>query len=135
MSQTLPNRAHLITGGFPPGSPAGHDHDHARLRLLGLLAELGVHASTGNDFGDVAAWLPLSRLLITYVAGPYPDAPRCKAMRTWLEAGGHWLALHGTSGGRATPVVARRMATSSSTPGYPMRISNKKRSSCASGRG
>ena len=32
-------RVHLITGGFPPGSPAGHDMDYARLRLLQLLKE------------------------------------------------------------------------------------------------
>jgi len=31
--------AHLIAGGFPPGSIGGHNHDCARLRLLGLLAE------------------------------------------------------------------------------------------------
>ena len=67
-------RAHLITGGFPPGSPAGHDHDYARLRLLGLLAEREIPASVANDFSDVEKWLPVSRLLITYVAGPYPDA-------------------------------------------------------------
>jgi hypothetical protein len=29
-----PRRAHLITGGFPLGAHAGHDHDYARLRLL-----------------------------------------------------------------------------------------------------
>jgi len=39
MAETKNGRAHLITGGFPPGSLAGHDHDYARLRLLGLLAE------------------------------------------------------------------------------------------------
>ena len=26
---------HLITGGFPPGSAAGHDMDYARVKLLG----------------------------------------------------------------------------------------------------
>lgn len=74
------DRAHLITGGFPPGSPAGHDHDHVRLRLLGLLAEQNVPASVGNDFADVTKWLPISRLLITYVAGPYPDVAQCEAI-------------------------------------------------------
>src|SRR5260370_1087898 len=29
-------------------------------------------------------------------------------MRQWLEAGGHWLALHGTSGGRAERVEGAR---------------------------
>lgn len=108
MTDPKPRRAHLIAGGFPPGSSAGHDHDHARLRLLTLLAEQDVQASVANDFADVEKWLPLSRLLITYTAGPYPDATQCRAMRTWLEAGGHWLALHGTSGGRAERVEGVR---------------------------
>ena len=108
MSDAYPNRAHLITGGFPPGSHAGHDHDYARLHLLGLLAEQQVPASVGNDFADVQKWLPTSRLLITYVAGPYPDAAQCDAIAQWLEGGGHWLALHGTSGGRAERVEGMR---------------------------
>ncbi len=101
-------RAHLIAGGFPPGSSAGHDHDYARLRLLGLLAEQDVQASVANDFADIAKWLPVSRLLITYVAGPYPDATQCGVIQTWLTAGGHWLGLHGTSGGRAEKVEGVR---------------------------
>jgi type 1 glutamine amidotransferase len=104
MAETKSGRAHLIAGGFPPGSSAGHDHDYARLRLLGLLAERDIPASIANDFADVEKWLPVSRLLITYVAGPYPDAAQCRAIERWLEAGGHWLGLHGTSGGRAERV-------------------------------
>jgi len=101
-------RAHVITGGFPPGSMAGHDHDYARLRLLGLLAEQDVPASVANEFADLEKWLPVSRLLITYVAGPYPDAAQSRAIASWLEAGGHWLGLHGTSGGRAERVEGTR---------------------------
>src|SRR5882724_8491864 len=108
MTETKSTRAHLIAGGFPPGSLAGHDHDYARLKLLGLLAEQGVAASVANDFADVEKWLPSSRLLITYVAGPYPDAAQCRAMQRWLEAGGRWLGLHGTSGGRAERVEDAR---------------------------
>src|SRR3954451_15996974 len=108
MAETTPTRAHLITGGFPPGSMGGHDHDYAGLRLLGLLAERDIPASVANDFADVAKWLAISQLLITYVAGPYPDAVQTNAMRAWLEAGGHWLALHGTSGGRAERVEGFR---------------------------
>jgi len=109
MTETKPGRAHVITGGFPPGSMGGHDHDYARLRLLGLLAEQDIPASVANDFADVEKWLPVSRLLITYVAGPYPDATQCRAIAGWLEAGGHWLGLHGTSGGRAERVEGMRM--------------------------
>ena len=108
MSETKSGRVHLIAGGFPPGSSAGHDHDHARLRLLGLLAEQDVPASVANDFSDIEKWLPVSQLLITYVAGPYPDAAQSRAIQHWLEAGGHWLGLHGTSGGRAERVEGFR---------------------------
>ncbi len=109
MTETKPARAHLIAGGFPPGSMGGHDHDYARLRLLGLLAERDIPASVANDFADIEKWLPVSRLLITYVAGPYPDATQCRAIQDWLEAGGSWLGLHGTSGGRAERVEGMRM--------------------------
>ncbi|MGD0432534.1 MAG: hypothetical protein ABSA58_15740, partial [Acetobacteraceae bacterium] len=74
MSQNTPGRAHLITGGFPLGQSAGHDQDFARLRLLGLLAEQDVQTTVANDFADIERFLPITRLLITYVAGPYPDA-------------------------------------------------------------
>ena len=104
MADIVPHRAHVIAGGFPPGSSAGHDHDYARLRLLTLLGERQIPASVANDFADVERWLPISRLLVTYVAGPYPDAGQCARLNAWLEAGGHWLALHGTSGGRAERV-------------------------------
>jgi type 1 glutamine amidotransferase len=97
-------RAHLITGGFPPGSPAGHDHDYARLRLLEMLRDEEAPASVGNDFTDVGKWLDVSRLLITYTAGPFPNEEQDRSIRDWIAAGGHWLALHGTSGGRALRV-------------------------------
>jgi uncharacterized protein len=87
---------------------SGHDHDYVRLRFLDLLAEKDVPASVANDFADVGKWLPVSQLLITYVAGPYPDAAQTEAIRAWLEAGGKWLALHGTSGGRAERVEGFR---------------------------
>ena len=108
MNDKQSRRAHLIAGGFPPGSSAGHDHDYARLRLLGLLAEQDIPASVANDFSDVEKWLPISQLLITYVAGPYPDAAQSRAIQHWMEAGGHWLGLHGTSGGRAERVEGMR---------------------------
>ena len=108
MATNNSHRAHVVTGGFPPGSMAGHDHDYARLRLLGLLAENEVPASVANDFTDLEKWLPRSGLLITYVAGPYPDAAQCRALEGWLKAGGHWLGLHGTSGGRAERVEGMR---------------------------
>jgi type 1 glutamine amidotransferase len=105
---SLPGRAHLIAGGFPPGKDAGHDHDFARLRLLEMLHEEEIPASVSGDFTDVEKWLPVSRLLITYVAGPYPDAEQSRAIRRWLEEGGHWVGLHGTAGGKAVRVEGQR---------------------------
>ena len=104
MPAILPARAHVICGGFPPGQPAGHDHDYARLRVLELLAENEIHASTANDFVDIERWLPISRLLITYTAGPVAGPDQAKAISAWLASGGHWLGLHGTSGGKAVRV-------------------------------
>lgn len=100
----MPARAHLIVGGYPPGAAAGHDHDYARLRLLDLFAEQEIHASTANDFDDVEKWLPISDLLVTYTAGPYAARDQALAIRRWLEAGGRWLGLHGTSGGKAARI-------------------------------
>jgi len=102
---SAPPRAHVVAGGFPRSSAAGHDIDHARLRILELLQENGrATASVAPDFADLDEWLPRSDLLVTYVAGPFPDDDRCKLLEDWLEGGGRWLALHGTSGGKAVPL-------------------------------
>ncbi len=99
------SRCHLVAGGFPPGSSAAHDMDYARLRILECLGEApGVHTTTASDFSDLERWLPDSCLLITYVAGPYPNQEQNLALRNWLEAGGRWVGLHGTSGGKAARV-------------------------------
>ena len=98
-------RAHVITGGFPPGQPAGHDIDFARMRLLEILeAEEAVLTTTANDFVDVQKWLHDCQFLITYVSGPFADDPQAAYIQEWLEAGGRWLALHGSTGGKAARV-------------------------------
>jgi type 1 glutamine amidotransferase len=92
--------------------------DYARLRILQLLQEnQQVLSTVANDFTDISRWLPESQLLITYVAGPHPNEEQNQFLRQWLEAGGRWLALHGTSGGKAVPVAekggARKMVKAS----------------------
>ena len=105
MSNSQPVRVHVVSGGFPVGSPAGHDMDYARLRLLQLLHERpNVTASVSGDFTDIDKWLPGCQLLMTYVAGPFPNEAQNSFLRQWLEDGGRWLGLHGTSGGKAAPV-------------------------------
>ncbi|MDP6255523.1 MAG: hypothetical protein QGG45_12690, partial [Alphaproteobacteria bacterium] len=99
---TTTQRAHLITGGFPPGSAAGHDMDYARLQLLQQLqAREHLAVTVANDFQDIERWLPGTDFLITYVAGPYPVGTGNAALLDWLAKGGRWFALHGTSGGKA----------------------------------
>lgn len=79
--------------------------DYARLRLLEILSGAGAIATTvAGDFADIEKWLPDCQLLVTYVAGPYPDAGQSAFMNGWLENGGRWLALHGTSGGKAARI-------------------------------
>ena len=59
MARRNPIRVHLIAGGYPPGSFAGHDMDYVRLRLLGMLQENTELLTTiGNDYTDVRKWLP-----------------------------------------------------------------------------
>jgi type 1 glutamine amidotransferase len=88
--------------------------DYARLTLLQLLQEQGdVRTSVANDLSDVAKWLRGCQLLVTYLAGPHLDDAQSEVVREWLEAGGRWLGLHGTSGGKAARVgetgFARKM--------------------------
>lgn len=118
MSTLQSTRVHVIVGGYPAGSPAGHDMDYARLRLLQLLQEQPhILTTVANDFTDLAKWLSDSQLLITYVAGPHPTDEQNEVLRQWLEGGGRWLALHGTSGGKAVRVGeasrARKMVKTS----------------------
>ncbi|HKU23905.1 MAG TPA: ThuA domain-containing protein [Candidatus Sulfotelmatobacter sp.] len=105
----LPGQVHLIVGGYPPGASAGHDMDYARYRLLGLLQGFNhARATVAGDFADLDRWLLASQFLITYVAGPFPDERQNRLLGEWLESGGRWLALHGTSGGKAAPVSDNR---------------------------
>jgi type 1 glutamine amidotransferase len=102
-------RTHVVTGGFPVGQHAGHDMDFARMRLLqALQANEDVHATVSNDFTDCDKWIRDCQFLVTYVAGPYADDTQAAVIQEWLEGGGRWLALHGSSGGKAVRVEGSR---------------------------
>ncbi|TAJ21439.1 MAG: hypothetical protein EPO65_01470 [Dehalococcoidia bacterium] len=109
MAQTSLRRAHLVLGGFPVGSPALHDMDYARLQLLGVTGSMeNVYTTLSGDYADIEKWLSDCQLLITYTAGPYPSEEQTQWLRGWIEAGGRWFGLHGSSGGRAAPVPGKR---------------------------
>jgi len=110
-----PIRVHVVAGGFPPGQHAGHDIDYARMRILmALQSNEDVQATVSSDFTDCHKWIADCRLLVCYVAGPFADAQQAGVIRDWLAEGGRWLALHGSSGGKAERIGRedgrRRMA-------------------------
>lgn len=91
--------------------------DFARLQLLSALAEDdAIRVSVANDYADLDRWLARTQLLVSYVAGPFLDDAQCAMVDGWLRAGGRWLALHGSAGGKAVPVDGdrrrRRMVSS-----------------------
>ena len=58
------HRAHLVVGGYPPGSTAGHDMDFARRILLERLAEVpDLTTTVASDFSDLLIIQP-SRFLV-----------------------------------------------------------------------
>ena len=101
-------RAHLICGGFPPGSAAGHDMDYVRIQLLELLSEHEIRSTVSSDFAEIEKWLSGCQLLVTYTAGPFPDDQQSAQIDQWLSGGGRWVALHGTSGGKAARIAGQK---------------------------
>ena len=74
-----------------------HDIDFARLELLKLLAEDERNrVRVFEDYRDLDA-LRAAEVLVTYTCDVMPALHEQEALRAWLEAGGRWLALHGTN--------------------------------------
>ena len=81
----------LVCGGL------WHDFDYARLELLRGLAEYEqVRTRVFEDYDCLDA-LSGADLLITYTCNVRPDAAQQRALTEYVERGGRWLALHGTS--------------------------------------
>lgn len=93
MSDAAPERldAYLVAGG------KYHDIDFARRELLDLLAEhehvRTVVAATYEDLEAIAA----AEVLVSYTCDVRPSEVAQHALRAWVEAGGRWVALHGTN--------------------------------------
>jgi hypothetical protein len=80
------------------GSPhRNHDFDFARLRLATALYDAyGIRVDCYQDYESSAAILA-GDLLVTYTSQvPVSDAA-CAALRSFLENGGRWFALHGSN--------------------------------------
>jgi type 1 glutamine amidotransferase len=74
-----------------------HDIDFARLELLKLLAEDDrVRVRVFEDYSNLDA-IRNASFLITYTCDVMPSLEQQEALRVWVEGGGRWYALHGTS--------------------------------------
>lgn len=83
--------AHFVAAG------KYHDIDFARLEVLKLLAEHPeIRTTVATDYSDVAR-IAACRFLVTYTCDLMPTPEQAAAIRTFLEKGGRWLALHGTN--------------------------------------
>ncbi|AUW59566.1 trehalose utilization [Sphingobium sp. SCG-1] len=84
-------KAHLVAAG------KFHDIDFARLELLKLLAEHPeIRTSVSSDYADTGS-IMAADLLITYTCDLIPTPSQTDVLKSWLERGGRWLALHGTN--------------------------------------
>ena len=83
--------AHFIAAG------KYHDIDYPRLELLKILAEHPhIRTTVACDYSGLER-LDQCRFLITYTCDLMPTKDEAIKLRTWLEGGGKWLALHGTN--------------------------------------
>lgn len=84
-------QAHLIAAG------KYHDIDFARLELLKLLAEQArIRTSVGCSYADTGR-IAECDILLTYTCDLVPEPDELPALRSFLERGGRWIALHGTN--------------------------------------
>ena len=74
-----------------------HDFDFARLELLKLLAEHDVaRVKVANDYSNVEAMCEAD-LLITYTCDEMPDPAGQALLKSYIDKGGKWFALHATN--------------------------------------
>ncbi|MFM8858465.1 MAG: ThuA domain-containing protein [Actinomycetota bacterium] len=74
-----------------------HDIDFARRELLGLLAEHeDFRVRVQPDYEDTAG-ITSASILVSYTCDVRPSQTAQKAIRSWVEQGGRWVALHGTN--------------------------------------
>ena len=81
----------LVAGGMY------HDVDHARLELLKLLGEQDeFRVRVQPDYEDAEA-IAAGSILVSYTCNIRPSEGAQETIRSWVEAGGKWIALHGTN--------------------------------------
>ena len=81
----------LVAGGMY------HDIDFARLELLKLLSEhdeFRVRVQPDYENADAIA---AGSILVSYTCNVRPSEAAQATIRTWVQGGGRWVALHGTN--------------------------------------
>jgi uncharacterized protein len=74
-----------------------HDIDFARLELLKLLAEdPAIRVRVFEDYETIAA-IEAADMIVSYTCDIVPSLAAQEALKRWLDKGGRWYALHGTS--------------------------------------
>lgn len=75
-----------------------HDIDFARRELLGLLAEHDhVRVTVESTFERAESLLDGATAMVSYTCDVRPSEQAQRAVKSWVEGGGRWLALHGTN--------------------------------------
>ncbi|HUZ76930.1 MAG TPA: ThuA domain-containing protein [Chloroflexota bacterium] len=99
MSITVPTLAYLICG-----SPArNHDFDSARIRLHQALYAAGnIRTDVANNYDDATAILN-AEMLVTYTSQVPVGDEQCAALRSYLENGGRWFAIHASNSVKENP--------------------------------
>lgn len=82
-----------------------HDFDYARLRLLSLLGEHPAVRTRVFESYATGDALDRADLLVTYTCNQRPDAEQQRALVEYVEAGGRWLALHGSNAAIDAPAA------------------------------
>lgn len=81
----------LVVGGVY------HDFDFARRELLGLLGEHEqVRVAVRDNWDDIET-LTACDVIVSYTCDVRPTESSQVALRSWVEGGGRWIALHGTN--------------------------------------
>lgn len=82
---------HVVCGG------RWHDFDFVRRQVLDLLAtDERIRATVASDYSDTGR-LETCELLVSYTCDVRPGSAEISRLRSWVEQGGTWLALHGTN--------------------------------------
>ena len=81
----------LVAGGMY------HDVDFARRKLLTLLGEHDeFRVRVQPDYEDADA-IAAGSILVSYTCNVRPSETAQATIRSWVEGGGRWVALHGTN--------------------------------------